>query len=427
MAARLPAPSNSPPPASPLPRNVRVLGLVSLLNDLASEAVYPLLPTFLLEVLGGSRTQLGLIEGAAESLASLLKLASGTWSDRLATRKPLVVAGYALATVTRPLLAWVVWPWQLLALRLVDRVGKGLRTAPRDALLADSVSAGERGRAFGFQRAMDHLGAACGPLCATAVLVGWTDNLRWLFLATLIPGVLVLVALVAGLREATRDQRSAPVDGGDVATPKSDETRISTAVRSQTEPHRRPFRWFLAAVLVFTLGNSSDAFLLVRVRELGVEPLWLPLLWVALHVVKSAGNLWAGRLVDRHGARPLLWSGWLVYAAAYLGFALASTAWQAVTLLMFYGLYYALTEPAEKQLVARLAGPTRQGQAYGWFHLTVGLGALPASWLCGTLYELWGPLAGLGSGAVLAVVASGLLLPVRLVAEVEQEDRGNRE
>ena len=245
----------------------------------------------------------------AESTASLLKLWSGGRSDRAGRRKGFVVFGYALATIARPLIGLATVPWHLFAARVGDRIGKGMRTSPRDALIADSTEPGNRGRAFGFHRAMDHLGAAIGPLLASAFLLAWPGQLRALFLLTLVPGLVVVAVLVLGLREAP------------AASPPKETLRLTLA------PFGRDFRLLLLALVVFTLGNASDAFLLVRAGELGVPTALLPILWCVFHVAKSGGSLIAGRAVDRLGPRPLILGGWGVYAVIYLAFALATEAW----------------------------------------------------------------------------------------------------
>jgi MFS family permease len=394
--------SAHPPPK--LPRNVWLLGFASLLNDIASEMIYPLLPHFLLAVLGGSRQFLGIIEGAAESLASLLKLGAGAWSDRVGKRKNLAVAGYAIAAVARPLIGLAAAPWHALALRLADRFGKGIRTAPRDALIADSTDESIRGRAFGFHRGMDHLGAAIGPLLAMLFLWLWPGHLRTMFVLTLMPGLAVVALLVFGLREPPP------------AAPPAEQPLVWTL-----RPFGANFRVFLATLVLFTLGNSSDAFLLVRAGELGVPQHLLPLLWFAFHVVKSSGNIAGGALVDRAGPRLPLAAGWLAYAAIYLGFAFATSAWHVWTLFLGYGIYYALAEPAEKTLVAQLAGPEHKGLAFGWYNLAIGIAALPASVIFGILYQQLGPVVAFGSGAGLALGALGLLNFVRLTG-----DTGNK-
>ena len=383
-------------PSSPsLPRNVKVLGAASLLNDVSSEMIFPLLPTFLITVLGGNRFHLGVIEGLADSVASVLKLWSGGRSDQAGRRKGYVVFGYSLAAVTRPLIGVIFAPWQLFAVRIGDRIGKGVRTSPRDALIADSTDPSVRGRAFGFHRAMDHLGAAIGPVLAAGFLWLWPGDLRTLFLLSVVPGLLVVALLVFALREP------APTE------PPKERLRLTLT------PFDRNFRLYLVALVVFTLGNSSDAFLLVRAAELGVPVVMLPLLWSAFHVAKSCSNLFLGRAVDRFGPRPFLFLGWFVYAGIYLAFALATEAWEAWALFLGYALFYGLTEPAEKKLVADLVGGERKGLAYGWYNFAIGIATLPASLIFGALYQVFGALAAFGWGAALALVAVALLVGVK--------------
>ena len=393
----------TPPSVDPsgpsLPRNVKVLGLASLLNDIASEMIFPLLPTFLITVLGGNRFHLGVIEGLADSVASVLKLWSGGRSDRAGRRKGYVVFGYSLAAVTRPLIGVIVAPWQLFAVRIGDRIGKGVRTSPRDALIADSTDPSMRGRAFGFHRAMDHLGAAIGPVLAAGFLWLWPGDLRTLFLLSVVPGLLVVALLVFALRE--------PAPTG---PPKE---RLHLTLK----PFDRNFRLYLVALVVFTLGNSSDAFLLVRAAELGVPVVMLPLLWSAFHVAKSCSNLFLGRAVDRFGPRPFLFLGWFVYAGIYLGFALATEAWEAWALFLGYALFYGLTEPAEKKLVADLVGGERKGLAYGWYNFAIGIATLPSSLIFGALYQVYGAQVAFGWGAALALIAVILLVGVKARAK----------
>jgi MFS family permease len=377
-------------PADSLPRNVRVLGFTSLLNDIASEMIYPLMPQFLIGVIGGSKLDLGVIEGVADSTASLLKLWSGAWSDRAGRRKGFVVFGYALAALSRPLMGLATAPWHLFAARTADRFGKGIRSAPRDALVADSTPAAMHGRAFGFNRAMDHLGAAIGPLLASAFLLAWPGRLRMLFLLTVIPGLVVVCVALLGLQEQP-------------AVMKKNAPQLKLA------PLDARFRWFLVALVVFTLGNASDAFLLVRAGELGVPVAWLPILWCAFHIVKSSGNAVAGRVTDRIGSRPMLLAGWVVYAAVYLAFAFATTAWHVWALFLTYGVFFALTEPAERKLAAALAGEEKKGLAFGWFNFALGVAALPSSLIFGWIYEAYGAVAAFGWGAALAMLAAGML------------------
>jgi MFS family permease len=393
-------------PGRSLPPGVRILGWTSFLNDVASEMVFPLLPQFLVTVLGGTKVELGGIEGVADSAASILKLYSGGWSDRAGKRKGFVVFGYALATFARALIGLAVAPWHMLAGRLSDRIGKGVRSAPRDALIADTTDPAMRGRAFGFQRAMDHLGAAVGPLLAAAFLWFRPDDLRLLFLLTLIPGVIAIGLVAFALRER-RVERAA-----------------TEATTLSFRPFDRNFRVYLVALAVFTLGNSSDAFLLVRAGELGVPNFLLPILWFMFHAVKSGGSFLAGSGIDRFGARALVWLGWAIYAGVYLAFGMASEAWHVWALFAVYAVYYALTEPAEKTLVAQLAGAGRRGLAYGWYNFAIGLTALPASVIFGYLYDSLGAMAAFGFGACLAFVAAVILLGVRIDKQDETQVEG---
>jgi MFS family permease len=391
--------ASGPPPADDaaelaagrLPHNVRLLGLASLVNDVAGEMIVPLIPTFLMAVLGAGAGALGAIEGVAESTASLVKLWSGGLSDRAGKRKVFVVAGYALAAVSRPLIGLASAPWQVLLVRGTDRFGKGIRSAPRDALVADSTRPAVRGRAFGFTRAMDHLGAAIGPLLAFGFLSIWPEGLRTLFLLTAIPGALVVVVVWLGLRER-------PV-----------ETRAASKFQLTLAPFDRDFRIYLLAMVVFTLGNSSDQFLLLRVGELGVSTKLVPLLWCAFHVVKSAGSVWVGRAVDRFGPRPMIFAGWIVYAAIYLAFAQAANAVQAWAFFLIYGVFFALTEPAERTLVANLVAPEHKGLAFGWFSFAIGIAAFPSNVVFGAIYEAAGPQAAFAWGAAMALAAVALL------------------
>jgi MFS family permease len=395
FSPRPPAAEKAPGPLSP---NVRVLGLASLINDVASEMIFPLIPTFLLEVLGVGKGALGIVEGVADTTASVVKLFAGGLSDRIGKRKVFVVAGYALAAASRPIIGLATMTWQVALVRAGDRFGKGVRAAPRDALIADSIAPEARGRAFGFTRAMDHLGAAIGPLLAFAFLWAWPTGLRTLFLLALIPGLAVVALVLFGLREPP------------LATPAGKEFRLTL------KPFGRDFRLYLLALVIFTLGNSSDAFLLVRVAELGVAREVLPLVWCAFHVVKSAGSMLAGRAVDRFGPRPLIFAGWVVYGLIYLALAQATGALEGWIFFMIYGVFHALTEPAERTMVANLVSAERKGLAFGWFNFAIGIAALPASVVFGTLYETYGGQVAFGYSALLALAAAVVLAAVRRTA-----------
>jgi MFS family permease len=384
-------------PKPALGRNVIALAAVSFFTDVSSEMIYPLLPVFLTATLGASASTLGAIEGAAETTASLLKLASGWWSDRVQRRKPLVVFGYTVAAIVRPLVAAAQSASQVLAIRLTDRVGKGIRNAPRDALIAESVDPSIRGRAFGFQRAADHAGGVLGPLIAFALLQWWALEMRSVFWLALIPGAVAVVTVVVFVTEGSR-----PAAGGLRQQPA--EHREPSA---KSGPLPRSFWAYLGIVLLFTLGNSTDAFLLLRANQLGVSVALIPILWAGLHVVKSLASTPGGALSDRIGRVPTLIAGWTIYALVYFGFAFSSVQWHAWALFGAYGLFFALTEGTERALVADFVPATRRGTAFGWFHLTVGLGMLPASVLFGFVWDHFGPHSAFIMGAALAAVAAG--------------------
>jgi MFS family permease len=383
----------TPRAKSKLPRTVLALALVSLLTDASSEIIYPLLPLFLTTTLGASAATVGVIEGAAETTAALLKLFSGWWSDHVGRRKPLVVIGYVIASTMRPLVALAQSGGQVLAIRVSDRIGKGIRSAPRDALLADAVEPAQRGRAFGFHRAADHLGAVVGPIIAFAVL-RWTSlSLRELFLLAGIPGLLSVVALIFGVREERRALPPAAAPAQSIAR-----------MLGGGLPGR--FWGYLGVLLLFTLGNSSDAFLLLRASQLGVATALLPILWALLHLVKSATSAPSGTLSDRVGRVPLIVAGWLIYAAVYLAFGRATETWQAWALFAVYGTYFGLTEGVEKALVADLVPAARRGAGFGWYNLAIGLGAFPASVIFGAVWDRRGAAAAFEMGAALSAAAA---------------------
>lgn len=378
--------------------NVGILAIVSLLNDAASEMIYPLLPLFLVQTLGAGPAFVGIVEGVADSTSSLIKLASGWLSDRMGRRKALVTSGYGIATLGRPLIALATAPWHVLAVRFLDRVGKGVRTAPRDALLAESVPPQQRGAAFGLHRAADHTGAVLGPIIATVLLVLWPGELRLVFALAAVPGVLAVLLLWGRLRE--------------IAPP----VRVPDLPELSVRDLGWGFARYLGVLLVFTLGNASDAFLLLRAVQLGVPTTLLPLLWGAFHVSKAVWSIPGGALADRLGPRRIIVVGWLVYAAVYAGFALGDAAWHAWGLFLVYGLFFGLTEAPEKSLVATLAPAELRARAFGMYHFVIGLAALPASILFGVVWETFGSATAfyLAAGiALLAVILLLLVLPAR--------------
>jgi MFS family permease len=367
---------------------------VSFLTDVATEMIYPLLPVFLSTVLGANASFIGAIEGAAESTAALLKLASGWWSDKVSKRKPFVVWGYGIATAVRPFIALAQTAGVVLGIRVADRVGKGIRSSARDALLADSVEPEMRGRAFGFHASADNAGAVIGPLIAFALLRYMNLSLRNVFWLAAIPGVLAFIVLVTAVREI--EAPVSPVTPADATKP-----RLST-----TEKLSGRFWAYLVVVLLFTLGNSTDAFLLLRSNQLGVAVALAPILWAVLNLVKSIFGTWLSGLSDRVGRKPLIVAGWILYAAVYFGFSRATAPWHAWALIATYGLFYAMTEGTEKALVADIVPKVRRGVAFGWYNLAIGLGALPASLMFGAIWDRAGAPTAFMFGASLALVAA---------------------
>ncbi|MBL0172750.1 MAG: MFS transporter [Gemmatimonadaceae bacterium] len=383
-------------------RNVLALAAVSFLTDASSEIIAPLLPMFLIGTLGASVRTVGLIEGGAEAIASLLKLASGWWSDRSQRRKPLIVFGYTVASLVRPLIGFAQSSTQVLAIRFTDRVGKGVRGAPRDALLAASTPVESRGRAFGFHRAADHAGAVVGPLIAMACLAWLAMPLRHVFFVAAIPGALAVLVAIFAVRE---EREAVPAQMTSAPTA----TKVAAADARQA-PMPASFVRVMVPIALFTLGNSTDAFLILRANQLGVSLALIPLLWVLLHVVKSASSTPGGALSDKVGRAPLIIGGWIVYALVYVGFAAASATWHVWALFALYGIVFGLSEGTEKALIADLVPAARRGRAFGWYHAIIGVAALPASMVFGAVWDTYGASAAFLMGAALAVTASMTLL-----------------
>jgi MFS family permease len=405
------AQSTDPNPArrnSTIPRPVWFLGWTSLFTDAATEIIYPLLPIYLSRVLGAGAASLGIIEGIAEGINSILKVASGWWSDRRGRRRPIVILGYSLSGAARPLIA-VAGSWvHVLLIRALDRTGKGIRGAPRDAMLAQFADASSRGRVFGFHRAMDHAGAIIGPLIATVFLFFMPGEYRLLFALTAIPGA-IAVAMLFLVREPDVSTRAGAGRGARSDAPASGSNGAADV--QGVNPSRLPKRlWMvLGVILVFSLGNSADAFLLLRLTDALGAATYVPLLWGLLHVVKASLSTWGGGLSDRIGRKRVIVIGWAVYALVYVGFATASSAVGFISWFLLYGVYFALAEGAEKALVADLTPADRQGTAFGYYNAVLGLGTLAASVVFGFVYERVSPSAAFTIGATLAVIATVLL------------------
>lgn len=379
-----------------LPRVVIVAGVASFLTDMSTEMIYPLLPLFLTRILGATPVALGIIEGFAETTASILKILSGIWADRMGKRKPLVVFGYGISGIARPLIGLAtLWP-HVLIIRVLDRVGKGIRGTPRDALIADAVPKEHRGRAYGFHRMMDNAGAITGPIVAWALLATGLE-MRTVFLLAIVPGIVVMGVLVFGLKEPE-------------AKP-SPEARVSLRAGWRAFDFR--YKWLLLSLFVFALGMSADAFILMRLSEAGFSPQAVALLWALLQGVKAPASYWGGALSDAIGRRRVVLAGWAIYAAVYIVFGLASAPWLLVTVFLVYGLYFGLVEPAERAWVVDLAPKALRGTALGYYNGVIGLACLPADILFGLVWHHHGSAAAFGMGAAFAAVGAAMLVWVR--------------
>jgi MFS family permease len=409
-------------PLLDLPRPVWLLGWVSLATDAASEAIYPLMPFFLTRVLGAGAVSLGLVEGAAEAVNSAIKILAGRAADRARFKWPLVLAGYALSSLVRPFMAlarsWV----HVFSVRVIDRVGKGVRGAPRDAMLAGWTTDDNRGLVYGFHRAMDHAGAVVGPVVASVFLLFYPGEYRTLFALAILPGaVAVLLVFFVREREGPAPPRHVtPLDTGrrQAVGPPEWSDVISASARAADSFHpadaavarlpRRLKSYFLVLSL-FTLGNSSDAFLLLKLSDVAGSVQYVPLMWAALHLVKAGFSVVGGSWSDRVGRRAVISTGWMVYAGVYVGFAVSDSLAPLLACFLAYGLYFGFTEGTEKALIADLSPSSRRGFAFGLHNAVTGLGALAASVLFGVLWSAFGPAVAFGTGAALAVAAIVLL------------------
>lgn len=399
-----------------LTANVFFLGIVAFLTDISSEMTLTLLPLFLANVLGVSTVVIGLVEGVAESSASFLKIASGWFSDRWRQRKLLTVIGYTLSAISKPFLYFAItWHW-VLSIRFADRLGKGIRTSPRDALLSESAPVNERGKSFGFHRALDTAGAVLGLAIAALIIyltqrgdVGLTrTSYQWLVLAGIIPATLAVLVLVFFVHEPKREEAIDPPAGPKAPGGKNTFAGLPT-----------PFKVFLGIMVVFSLGNSSDAFLVLRAQNLGLSAFHILLLLVLFNIVYASLSGPAGILSDKLGRKAVIVAGWAVYALIYFGFGFASGPGMVLALFVAYGVYYGAAEGVSRALVADMVPVQQRGTAYGLYHGAVGLSVLPASVIAGWLWQSINPAAPFFFGAALAAIASVAL--VTLVKEPAQK------
>ena len=380
-----------------LPKAVVRLGWVSFLTDVSSEMIVPLLPAFLATLSGVPAMALGWIEGVAETTASFVKIVSGRLTDRAKAKKPLVFLGYGLSSLARPIIGIAPsWP-AIVLIRFVDRIGKGVRTAPRDTMIANAAPPGRRGAAFGLHRGFDNAGAVLGPLVAAGLVGVMGFSLRAVFLLAAIPAALSLLVLAFGVKE--------------------EKEKISSRPTSPSLPFKKnsplsPLFWRAAWLIAFfTLAASSDTFLLLKAKEIGISAGWLPVIWAFSNAVKSGFSMWGGGLSDRFGRRRLMFAAWTLYAACYAGFAFVSSAWPLVALVGVYSLYYSLSEGTEKALVADLVPAEVRGRAFGWMNGLTGFAALPASVGFGFLWQHAGSRTAFLTGAAIAgIAAAGLLV-----------------
>src|SRR6058998_2491986 len=384
------APSPEPRAPSQLPRQVKLFGAVSLLNDFASEMVYPLLPAFVTGVLGGGAVALGVLDGAADAAAALVKLVAGRLADRPSRRGPLIVGGYFVAAAVRPIIALTAAAWQVIVLRVVDRLGKGLRTPPRDALIADVTPAPMVGRAFGLQRGLDHVGAVIGPLVAWWMLSTGAD-VRKVIIASLVPGVLVLVLATWAVRDDGR--RKTPEDAGGPMP------SASFGVLGRPSAP-------LIAISLFYLIRMPETLMILRAQRLGIPIALVPLLWAALHVVRSSTSFWGGALSDKIGPSRTMWIGWLSYVALAAGMAFAATPLTAWVLFLALGVVAGLTESPERALVSAATGG-RHGSGFGVYHALTGVAALVGGVALGLVFQ---GTSGATAFLVSAVAALGLVI-----------------
>jgi MFS family permease len=371
-------------------KNIFFVGLTSFLTDTTTKMVYAVMPMFLIS-LGASKTELSLIEGIAESTASLLKAVSGWWSDKIGRNKPFMVIGYAMTAVLSPMFAFVTSPLQVLGVRFAERVGKGIRTAPRDSLVAGSSNECDTGKNFGFHKAMDNSGAIVGPLIASAVLLFFPGDFRRVFLIAAIPGLLGLANIILFVKEAKKSK-------GDLT------------VKIQLKDFSKDYYFFLFIVFIFTLGNSTDALLLVKASDVGVSDAYIPIMYLVFNAVSVLFSVPAGILSDKIGREKLIIFGYLIYSGIYFGFGMAGNPISMALLFALYGVYSAATDGVQKAMVSDIVDKNKRGTGLGLYNCILGVTLLPASVIAGLLYDNINNRAPFYYGAVLAMIAAFLMI-----------------
>lgn len=371
------------------PRNIFFTGLTSFLTDTSVKMVYSVMPMFLLSI-GASKTSLSLIEGVAESTASLVKTLTGFWSDKIGKNKPFLLIGYGLSAIIIPLYSLVISPVQVLVLRFVERVGKGIRTAPRDSIVAGSVENGETGKSFGLQKAMDNSGAILGPFIAFILLLTFKDNYRLIFLLAGIPSILGILVIIFGITEAKKNKES-------------------LLKKFRFGDFSKKFYFFLAIVFIFTLGNSTDALLLVKANEIGIKVAFIPLVYLLTNVVSVLLSIPIGSLSDRVGKEKILIIGYIIYALVYFGFGASNHVMVIAALFALYGVYSAATDGIQKAFVSDIVDENKKGTGLGLYNALLGITLLPASLIAGILYDKVNSHVPFYFGTVTALISAVLM------------------
>jgi len=371
-------------------RNILFTGLTSFLTDTSVKMVYSVMPMFLLSI-GASKTSLSLIEGIAESTAALIKTLSGFWSDRIGKNKPFMLIGYGISALIIPLYSFVISPMQVLYLRFIERFGKGMRTAPRDSLIAGSVTNGETGKSFGLQKAMDNSGAIVGPLAAFILLIFFPENYRLIFILSGIPAILSIFVIIFGINEAKKSKES-------------------LFKKFHFKDFPRKYYLFLAIIFIFTLGNSTDALLMVKANEVGVKVAYIPLVYLITSIVSVLLAIPIGSLSDKIGKEKILITGFLIYAVVYYGFGVTTSVSTIVSLFALYGLYSAATDGIQKAFVSDVIDKNKQGTGLGIYNALLGITLLPASVIAGLLYDKVNSHIPFYFGAATAIISAILML-----------------